>query len=187
MEPHTFALPFVLKRSNDVITGSRITSTTEHIHGLLRIDAAELIVQWRVTRATDYVGAEIRTEQEYEPVREVAIPLNSVAGAAVRHRAWAWFTLKPQIVLTASDLRAFEEITGAAGLKLDHPATLTLLVPRQSRLAAIEFAAELNLILAEGAAGTLLDQANARQRDRSLPSSRKASMSEPPRPGEPEA
>lgn len=143
------ALPFVLKRSDDVISGSKVTSTTERIHGLLRTDGESLVVQWRLARETDHIGAVIRTDHEYEPVREVSIPLSGIAGAAVRQRKWLWFRLRAEIVLTASDLRAFEEITGEAGLKLTHPAALTLPIPRSHELAALEFAADLNLLLVE--------------------------------------
>lgn len=144
---HFAVLPFVLCRSQDVI-GEEITSTTEMIHGLLRVDGDRLIVQWRVAREISRVGAEIRTDQEFEAVREVTVPLQEVAGAAVRWRGWRWLSA-PKIVLTAADLRAFEEIAGAAGLQLDHPATLELQIHRSDHLPAQEFAAELNLARAE--------------------------------------
>jgi hypothetical protein len=35
---HVAALPFFLKRSEDIIAAGRITSTAETIHGLLRLD-----------------------------------------------------------------------------------------------------------------------------------------------------
>src|SRR5690606_14798491 len=78
MEAHTLALPFVLKRSEDIVGASKVTSTREVIHGLLRIDATHLVVQWRVSRKTEHVGAVIRTDRELEPVREVAIPLEAL-------------------------------------------------------------------------------------------------------------
>lgn len=146
---HFFALPFFLSRSHDVI-GEEITSTTETIHGLLRLEGDEVIVQWRLAREINRVGDEIRTDQELEAVREVRVPLQAVASAAVRRRGWRWLSA-PQIVLTAADLRAFEEIAGAAGLQLDHPATLELRIHRTDRLTAHEFAAELNLARAEQA------------------------------------
>src|SRR5690606_36193979 len=152
MEAHTLALPFVLKRSEDIVGASKVTSTREVIHGLLRIDATHLVVQWRVSRKTEHVGAVIRTDRELEPVREVAIPLEALAGATVRERRIAWLRLRPTFVLTASDLRAFEEVAGEAGLQLDHPATLMLPVPRSDRLTALEFAADLNMIIADRAA-----------------------------------
>jgi hypothetical protein len=143
------ALPFVLKRSNEVISGKAVTSTTERIHGLLRLEGERLVIQWRLARATDHVGPVIRTDHEYEAVREVSIPLAGLAGAAVRQRGWWWLGRSPEIVLTALDLHAFEEVAGAAGFRLDHPAALVLPVPRAYRLTALEFAAELDLALAE--------------------------------------
>ena len=59
-----------------------MTSTTERIHGLLRLDEDRLIIQWRLTRETQTLGAEIRTDEETEPVREVTIPIRAVAGAS---------------------------------------------------------------------------------------------------------
>jgi hypothetical protein len=147
--PHSAALPFVLRRSHDVVGGLEITSTTETVHGLLRLDGDELHVQWRVARSTDHVGMEIRTDKQVEPVREAVIPLGAVAGATVRWR-WRW-PPGPYLVLTAADLRAFEEVAGAAGLSLDHPAELALRLRGADRPLGVEFAGELELALAERA------------------------------------
>jgi hypothetical protein len=109
-------LPFVLKRSDVVVDsvamGTKVTSTTEIIHGLLRADNETLAVQWRLGRETEHVGAVIRTDHEYEPVRELRIPLSALASASVRPKKWLWFERGAEIVVTASDLRAFEEIAG---------------------------------------------------------------------------
>jgi hypothetical protein len=143
------ALPFMLARTQDVIGVSEITSTREKVHGLLRLDGDRLVIQWRVARSTDRVGARvIRTDLELEPVREVVLPLRSIAGAAVRWRWWEW-PPGPRLLLVAADLRAFEEIAGAAGLRLDHPAELALRLRHSDRLAAREFAGELSLALAD--------------------------------------
>lgn len=148
--PSSSALPFQLHRTHEVYGAREISSTRERIHGLLRLDGDRLVVQWRVDRQTERYGAEIRTDLELDPVREVILPLGALAGAEVR--AGGWRRLRgAQVVLTASDLRAFEEIAGAAGLRLDHPATLVLGIRRSERLAAREFAADLNLALAERA------------------------------------
>ena len=143
------ALPFTLRRSEDVVGATEITSMKETVHGLLRVDGEQLIIQWRIARSTDRVGKVIRTDKEVEPVREVTLPLAALAGARVRWR-WAW-PPGPRLVLTAADLRAFEEIVGAAGLRLDHPAELAVRVRRADRLAAREFAGDLELALAERA------------------------------------
>jgi len=155
--PHSAAVPFVLRRSHDVVGALTITSTTETVHGLLRLDGDRLVVQWRVARSTDHVGMEIRTDRQVEPVREEVIPLSAVAGAAVRWR-WSW-PPGPHLVLTAADLRAFEAVAGAAGLSLDHPAELALRLRGADRALGAEFAAELELAIAgralEGAEGSL--------------------------------
>jgi hypothetical protein len=146
----TSALPFFLRRSHDVYGGLEFTTTTERIHGLLRLDGERLIVQWRIARETERYGPEIRTDHEVEPVREVILPLSALSGVAVREHRWRW-PWGPQLVLTASDLRAFEDIAGAAGLRLAHPATLVLRIQRSERLAAQEFAADVNLAVADQA------------------------------------
>ena len=51
--------------------------------------------------------------------------------------------------------RAFEEIAGEAGLALDHPAELMLPVRRQDLAAARQFAAELEMAVAERALALL--------------------------------
>ena len=145
---HSAALPFVLRRSHDVV-GWEITSTRETVHGLLRLDGDRLAIQWRVARSTEHVGMQIRTDREVEPVREVVVPLSAVAGASVRWR-WRW-PPGPYLVLTAADLRAFEEVAGAAGLSLDHPAELALRLRRADRALGSEFAGELELAIAERA------------------------------------
>ena len=166
---HSAALPFTLRRSQDVIAGREITSTTETVHGLLRLDGERLVVQWRVARATDRIGREIRTDREVEPVREAAIPLAGLAGAGVRWR-WRQWPPGPCLVLTAADLRAFEEVAGEAGLRLDHPAELALPLRRADRAAAAEFAGELALAVAEHA----LRAAEERAGLESSPSGRRA-------------
>ena len=143
---HSAALPFVLRRSHDVV-GWEVTSTRETVHGLVRLEGDRVFIQWRVARSIDHVGMQIRTDHEVEPVREVVIPLGAVAGASVRWR-WRW-PPGTYLVLTAADLRAFEEVAGAAGLSLDHPAELALRLRGADRALGSEFAGELELALSE--------------------------------------
>ena len=148
--PHSAAVPFVLHRSHDQVGLKEITSTHETIHGLLRLEGDRLHVQWRVARSTDRVGMEIRTDREVEPVREVVLPLSAIGGATVQWRWWKW-PPGPYLVLTAADLRAFEEVAGAAALSLDHPAELALRLRRADRALGTEFAGDLELAVAERA------------------------------------
>ena len=146
--PHSAAVPFLLHRTNQVV-GLSITTTRETVHGLLRLDGERLHIQWRVAKSTEHVGMEIRSDKEVGPVREVVIPLSAIAGATVQRR-WSW---PPgyRLVLTAADLRAFEEVAGAAGLSLDHPAELVLQLRRSDRALGVEFAGDLELAIAERA------------------------------------
>jgi len=128
-------LPFRLRRSDEVAGEEEYTSTTETVHGLLRLEGDRLVIQWRLARETERMGSEYRTDKEVEPVREVVVPLQGVAGAVVRRRWWEALT-GPRIVLTAADLRAFEAVTGEAGLRLDHPAELTLRLRRRDQAVA---------------------------------------------------
>ena len=158
--PHS-ALPFTLKRSRDVLGAASMTTTTETVHGLLLLDGERLVIQWRLGRKIEHLGKEIRTDEEFEAVRQVVIPLDSIAGASVRRRWWYLWS-GPRLILTATDLQAFEEVAGEGGLRLAHPAELVLRLRRSDRLVAEEFSAELALAVAELAAG--------RDLDRSLPS-----------------
>lgn len=147
----TGALAFTFKRGDDVVNLTEIRSTSEVVHGLLRLDGEKLVIQWRTSRSTDRVGVTtIRTEHEVEPVRELELPLSAIAGAEVRRLWWRW---PPglHLVLTAADLRAFEEVAGENGLKLKHPAELAIRIRRSTRMAAQQFASEIELALADRA------------------------------------
>jgi hypothetical protein len=145
---HSAALPFNLRRSKDVFGASEMTTTTERVHGLLRLDGDRLIIQWRLTREIQTLGRGIRTDEEVEPVQEVVLPIRAVSGAAVRKRRWL-FGAGLRLVLTAADLQAFDVLAGEGALKLDHPAELVFRLRRRDALAAEEFTAELALAVAE--------------------------------------
>jgi len=145
------ALPFHFKRSQDVLGASSITSTTETVHGLLRLDGDRMVIQWRLARKTEVLGAAaIRTDRELEPVREVVLALEVVAGAQIRRSPWIFWG-SPRLVLTAADLQAFEDVAGEGGLRLRHPAELEVRIRKSDRLLAEEFCAELALAVAERA------------------------------------
>lgn len=149
MSPAT-TLPFLLTRSEDVIDASGIRSTAETIDGLLRMEADRLVVQWRLLRETDRVGAEIRSDREVEPVQQVVLPLSVIAGASLR-TSWWRFGRGARVVLLANDLRGFEPLSGMQALRLDHPAELSLRVRAKHVAAAREFVSVVELALAEQA------------------------------------
>lgn len=153
------AVPFTLKRSSDLYRWSageykwsagEYKSTRETVHGLVRLEADRLVIQWRVAVQTESsIGSEsYETREDIEPVREIVIPLATVAGAFVPERRW-WDWTGPKLVITASDLLAFEKVAGQEGLKLEHPSKLALKVARADRLIAEEFAAEVVLAVAQ--------------------------------------
>jgi hypothetical protein len=143
------ALPFTLRRASDVIHQGGIVSTTETVHGLLRVGGESVTIQWRVHRAIDRYGRETRSDQEVEPVREVSVSLADLGGAEVRRPWWA-FGRKPSLILTAASLEAFEALAGPAGLQLDHPARLEVQLRREDFQAGQMFAADLALAIGEG-------------------------------------
>ena len=151
-------LPFVIKRSSDEMDFTEITSTTEEVHGILRIEEDVLVVQWSTARQTERVGiTAIRTERDLDPAREVRLPLVGLGGATYR---WRWWLFQPRatLVIRAADLKAFRILAGDSGLLLEHPAELRLGVRWGDRALAKEFAAELELQLADRA----LEAAEAR-------------------------
>lgn len=142
------AVPFTFKRSTDLWDRKGHTTKTETAHGLVRMEAGRLVIQWRLAVRTETLGgASWTTEDEIEPVREIVIPLERVAGAGVTGSPRG-FLRPPKLVIAAADLMAFDEIAGGQGLKLKHPAKLVLRIHRRDRLVAEEFAAELALALA---------------------------------------
>jgi hypothetical protein len=145
----TAALPFTLRRSEEAYGAASLTTTTETVHGLLRLDGDRVVIQWRSARKTEHLGAlEMRTDRELDDVREVTVPLSALAGASRRPSFWGRLRAC-RFVLTAADLRAFEGVAGEDGLGLDHPAKLVVRIRRADTLQADEFAAELALALAE--------------------------------------
>ena len=147
--PYAHSLPFVLKRSKDAMTSTSISTTKETAHGLLRLEGDKLVIQWRLARTTERFTLDaMSSDEEFEEVKEIVVPLSGVAGAVVRRRWWEFFRA-PRIVLRASDLQAFEALAGENGLRLAHPAEIVLPVRRRDRLAAEEFAAELELKVAQ--------------------------------------
>lgn len=142
---HTAAVPFLITRSHDVVSGPEVTSTVERSHGLLHLDGARLTAQWSTSREVTKVGREIRTDSDRGVLHEVHIPLAGLDGAVVR---WA-FPWRWQLVLRASDLRSFDEFAGRTGLRLLHPAEAVLGLRWRDRAVAREFVSELNLALAD--------------------------------------
>ncbi|MEN8374830.1 MAG: hypothetical protein ABFS34_05220, partial [Gemmatimonadota bacterium] len=126
--PPIAAVPFIFKRSSEELGAASLSTTTETVHGVARLHRSSLILQWRLARKTEHLGATgVRTDREVEDVREMEIPLASVAGGEVRRRWWQAFS-GPRLVLRAADLKAFEGMAGPDGLKLDHPGELILRV-----------------------------------------------------------
>jgi hypothetical protein len=148
--PLPASLPFHLTRSSDAFDSGGITSTTETVHGLLRLDGDALHIQWRLHRSTDHYGAETRTDREVERVREVAVPLEALTRASIRRPWWSMWG-GDRLVMTAATLEAFMAISGPEGLSLQHPAQLVLRIARHDRAAALNFAADLELAMSERA------------------------------------
>ncbi len=141
-------LPFILKRSSDEITPGEYRSTTETAHGLLRLEPDRLVMQWRTHRATATMGAGYAEREEMDPMREVEVPLAWLAHAELVRR-WRWLWPAPCLVVTASDLRAFESVSGPDGLALANPSRLELRLARSETDAGREFAGELALAISE--------------------------------------
>ncbi|MBT8405281.1 MAG: hypothetical protein KJP18_15565 [Gemmatimonadetes bacterium] len=162
--PHA-ALPFQLKRSEDEYTSRQMITRVEQVHGLLVLDGERLVVQWRRALSTQKLGSGMKTEREVDAVEEVVLPLSAVAGARVPDDLWSrWF--RPRVVLIAADLKAFDRFAGGEGLELEHPAELVLSIRRRDRLRAVEFAAELELAVAQMSADRPLGAGHSERGDR---------------------
>lgn len=141
-------LPFQLTTDHEVIGSGSITSTEERRHGVLRLEHDTLVVQWRVERAVQRIGPEIRTDVERAGMRDVPVPVRMLGDARVRTRG-RWWWRKVELVLTARDLVAFDRLAGDDGFTFDHPAELVLPVRPSDVELANEFASELELAIAE--------------------------------------
>lgn len=162
--PRAGTLPFQISRSDDVIAGGTVTTTTETVDGLLRLYETHLVVQWRLARTVNTIGSVIREDTELEAVREVTVPISALASAVIRASWWPW-SKAARLILTAADLRSFESISGANGLRLEHPAQLILDIRKADRATALEFAADIENAMADEAMRT----SAALERNRSLP------------------
>jgi hypothetical protein len=47
---HNAAVPFLITKSHDVISGPEVTSTVERSHGLLHLEGAHIKAQWSTSR-----------------------------------------------------------------------------------------------------------------------------------------
>ena len=122
-------------------------TTTETVHGQVSLEGDQLTLQWRLARKkTNWNSGE--TDEEFESVRDATIPLSAIEGVIIR-RPWWRFWSGPRVVLVASDFRALEAVTREEGIRLAHPAKLVLAVRRADALVATEFAAELDISIAE--------------------------------------
>jgi hypothetical protein len=165
------ALPFLLRRKTEHVSMTEVMSTTDTVHGLLRLENDALVIQWSTARETKRVGmggqipkaaglyisigdtgvgTTVTTDRAMDPVREVRVPLGQLAGAEVRWR-WRGWVPRPMLVLRASDLRAFEALVANSGALLDHPGEVSLGIRRKDRGLARSFAMDLEVQLADHA------------------------------------
>lgn len=153
----TTALPFVRHRHQQEFSNSEYTATSETVHGLLRLDAAFLYIQWRITREVRRYGVETNTDRQQHTVREVEIPIIKLSDARVKRM---WYRLPPReaLILTASDLQTFEIVTAEdqiPGLALSHPAELVLEVRRRDRKLLHAFVSALRVAISESMLASL--------------------------------
>jgi hypothetical protein len=150
-EPRSAALPFTIRREHGVVGRREVTSTEETLYGLLRIHGDQLAVQWRTSRQISRVGREIRTDREMDPVEEIALPVSGLARVEIR-RKWLRWWFRPVLILTAADLRTFDQLGSAEdgpSFVLEHPAELQLELRSDDVERATFFASKLALAISE--------------------------------------
>jgi hypothetical protein len=143
-------LPFQLSDDHQVIANGTVTQTEERRHGVLRLEGDTLVVQWRVEREIQRIGAEIRTDTERAGMRDVPVPVRLLGDARLRTRG-RWWWRRWELVLTARDLVAFDRLAGDDGFAFEHPAELVLPVRVSDVELARDFASEVELAIAEEA------------------------------------
>lgn len=135
------AVPFTVPLDEQLTSAGGLTyvTTKRRVHGIARLEDDRLVLQVAESRAVVHVtGTGIEQRTESDPVAERAVTLDQLGDARLR-RHWLWW----QLVVTASDLRAFEGLPGAEG------GELRLRVDRRHRAVAEELVATLRLALAE--------------------------------------
>jgi hypothetical protein len=143
-------LPFQLSTGHQVIAGGTVTNTEERRNGVLRLEGYTMVVQWRVEREVQQIGAEIRTDTERAGMREVPVPVRLLGDARLRTRG-RWWWRSWELVLTARDLIAFDRLASDDGFEFEHPAELVLPVRDRDVELARDFASEVELAIAEEA------------------------------------
>jgi hypothetical protein len=137
-------LPFRFVKEDAQVGGpTRVTTTSELCEGLVRVDGDALVFQFVVTRTVTRVGGvSVLTDRSSEPVREVRVPVGSLASIRLRRTGWL---RRREIILTARDLHAFIGIPGA------HAQDLPIPVPRQHAAEAVELVGTVELAMADHA------------------------------------
>jgi hypothetical protein len=114
--------------------------TTERtVMGMLRLEAERLVVQLAESRKlVELTDSGYHQRTESDDVTERAVPLAQLRDARLRRR---W--LVRELVLTATDLRAFAGLPGAAGVEL------RVRIARRHRAEAEELVGAVRLQVAE--------------------------------------
>lgn len=161
----TTALPFVFHRHHQEYNYPEYKTTSEMVHGLVRMDIENLYLQWRLTREIKRYGVETKTDRQ-QSVREVTIPLEKLSGARVK-RVWSRIPPREALVLTASDLQTFEAVTAedqVPGLALSHPAELALQVRWRDRKLLHAFVGSMRVAISERMLSNLGHESRAHER-----------------------
>ena len=128
-------LPFTLRMPGQDHSADGITAwSTFTVHGVLRFEEGELLLEWAVTASTSAVdGLEVHSEKEALPVEALIVPLERLYEARVRTRWW-----QPYLELVATDLNVFFGVPGNEGGKVH------LRIERSDRPLAIALADLIN-------------------------------------------
>ena len=123
----------------DASPGIHYLSLRRRVLGIVRLDDERLLLQLAESRAvTEVSDVGVRQRTEASPVDERAVPLDLLGDARLRRRWLAW-----ELVITATDLHAFEGLPGSRGVEL------RLRVDRRHRAEAVELVGALRLALAD--------------------------------------
>lgn len=148
--PRPATLPFSLSRTQSQYRTASVTSTTEKVQGVLHLESGVLRITWRRAVVTEsYSSLDMKTDEDVEEVREVELPLTALGRAWLREPRWFRRFRGSRLILTATDLRAFESFAGPEGLGLEHAGRVELRIAREDRLEAAEFLADLEMAQAQ--------------------------------------
>jgi hypothetical protein len=132
-------LSFRLKLAGtDKFSGFSAVSTSFRVHGLLRLEGEQLVIQWGGTVQVQEVGLlSLQDESEVLPIEQVVVPVSDLYRATL---AGGWW--RPRLKLEARELAALGAVPS------EQYGRVEFWYARHDRMVAVEMADAINEAIA---------------------------------------